>query len=354
MLNRRGLVSAGAALAAGSTITGPMHDWLHTDPVLAADAPRIDDPLDADPAGFDRYEAAPIGSEEIEALERSVEVFRAWDASRGGGLQRKAVVGQLNEVGGMLSYRHPDHLQQQALGCCRQPRRTRRMDVPRHRPRTHRPEVLRHRRPCGTRGRRPPARGRGALPGGPSDGPPGPSRRRAGPDEARQVRFRGHGAASHPGDAAHHRGLGAGVHGPRPGHAPYARQGRGALRVGQGRCAAAQLDAAVRRGGSARHAGSGVPYARRARSVGGHHRAAPRQAGPGTARQRAPALQDLRLHLARLGMLHRRRPGAGRPIRAARPGDDGGDLLTPDLGPTAPDVPAHRTVRRVREDRGPA
>ncbi|THA71533.1 hypothetical protein E6P78_06300 [Streptomyces sp. A0958] len=116
MLNRRGLVSAGAALAAGSTIAGPMHDWLHTDPALAADAPRVDGPVHADPAGFDRYEAAPIGSEEIEALERSVEVFRAWDASRGGGLQRKAVVGQLNEVGGMLAYRHPDHLQRRLWG----------------------------------------------------------------------------------------------------------------------------------------------------------------------------------------------------------------------------------------------
>ncbi|MFF1686632.1 MULTISPECIES: hypothetical protein [unclassified Streptomyces] len=116
MLNRRGLVGAGAALAAGSVLSGAMHDWLHTDPALAADAPRSEDPLHADPAGFDRYEAAPIGSQEIEELERSVEVFRAWDAARGGGLQRKAVVGQLNEVGGMLSYRHPDHLQRRLWG----------------------------------------------------------------------------------------------------------------------------------------------------------------------------------------------------------------------------------------------
>ncbi|MFI8814814.1 MULTISPECIES: DNA-binding protein NsdB [unclassified Streptomyces] len=116
MLNRRGLVGAGAALAAGSAITGAMHDWLHSDPALAADAPRPDDPLHADPAGFDRYEAAPVGSQEIEALEHSVEVFRAWDAARGGGLQRKAVVGQLNEVGGMLAYRHPDHLQRRLWG----------------------------------------------------------------------------------------------------------------------------------------------------------------------------------------------------------------------------------------------
>ncbi|MEU8528779.1 hypothetical protein AB0C77_24810 [Streptomyces sp. NPDC048629] len=116
MLNRRGLVGAGAALAAGSALSSAMHDWLHADPALAKDAPRVLDPLHADPAGFDRYEAAPIGSQEIDALERSVEVFRAWDAARGGGLQRKAVVGQLNEVGGMLAYHHPDHLQRRLWG----------------------------------------------------------------------------------------------------------------------------------------------------------------------------------------------------------------------------------------------
>ncbi|MFC4469654.1 hypothetical protein ACFPH6_35000 [Streptomyces xiangluensis] len=116
MLNRRGLVGAGAALAAGSALSSAMHDWLHSDPALSADAPELHDPLHADPAGYDRYEAAPIGSQEIEELERSVEVFRAWDAARGGGLQRKAVVGQLNEVGGMLAYRHPDHLQRRLWG----------------------------------------------------------------------------------------------------------------------------------------------------------------------------------------------------------------------------------------------
>ncbi|MFD4034575.1 hypothetical protein ACFWVP_29715 [Streptomyces sp. NPDC058637] len=116
MLNRRGLVGAGAALTAGSALTGAMHDWLHSEPAPAARTVTLNDPLYADNAGFDRYEAAPIGSEEIEALEHSVEVFRAWDASRGGGLQRKAVVGQLNEVGGMLAYRHPDHLQRRLWG----------------------------------------------------------------------------------------------------------------------------------------------------------------------------------------------------------------------------------------------
>ncbi|MEV0779357.1 hypothetical protein ACIBLA_21950 [Streptomyces sp. NPDC050433] len=116
MLNRRGLVGAGAVLTAGTALSSSMYDWLHSDPALTADAPRGTEPLHAEPAGYDRYEAAPIGSQEIDALEHSVDVFRAWDAARGGGLQRKAVVGQLNEVGGMLSYRHPPHLQRRLWG----------------------------------------------------------------------------------------------------------------------------------------------------------------------------------------------------------------------------------------------
>lgn len=119
MLNRRGLVGAGAALAAGSALTGAMYDWLHAEPAAAAGLPSDHGPYAADSLdqiGLDRYEAAPVGAQEIDALEHSVEVFRAWDAARGGGLQRKAVVGQLNEVGGMLAYRHPDHLQRRLWG----------------------------------------------------------------------------------------------------------------------------------------------------------------------------------------------------------------------------------------------
>ncbi|GAA2496566.1 hypothetical protein GCM10010406_36100 [Streptomyces thermolineatus] len=114
MLNRRGLVSAGAALTAGSALTAAMRDWLHDAPPQAQAG--AGGPGRAGHVSFDRYEAAPVGSEEVDALERSVEVFRAWDASRGGGLQRKAVVGQLNEVGGMLAYRHPLHLQRRLWG----------------------------------------------------------------------------------------------------------------------------------------------------------------------------------------------------------------------------------------------
>ncbi|MFV2118923.1 hypothetical protein ACE14D_10965 [Streptomyces sp. Act-28] len=115
MLNRRGLVGASAVLTAGSAITSAMHDWFRTD----TGKPGAHGPSDArhaDLLGPDRYEAAPIGLQEIEELEASVEVFRAWDAAKGGGLQRKAVVGQLNEVGGILAYRHPDPIQRRLWG----------------------------------------------------------------------------------------------------------------------------------------------------------------------------------------------------------------------------------------------
>ncbi|NLU70435.1 hypothetical protein [Streptomyces sp. HNM0574] len=115
MLNRRGLVGAGAALTAGSALTAAMYDWLRTEPSSRLALPH-DGAVHTDQAAYDLYEAAPVGTQEVEALERSVEVFRAWDAARGGGLQRKAVVGQLNEVGGMLAYDHPGHLQRRLWG----------------------------------------------------------------------------------------------------------------------------------------------------------------------------------------------------------------------------------------------
>ncbi|MFD8481634.1 hypothetical protein [Kitasatospora sp. NPDC059673] len=109
MLNRRGLVGASAALAAGAVIADNLHDWL-TGGAVAEAARRPRTPGGPAPVA-DVYEPGPVGNEEVTALERSVEVFRAWDASRGGGLQRKAVVGQLNEVGGLLAHSHPAALE---------------------------------------------------------------------------------------------------------------------------------------------------------------------------------------------------------------------------------------------------
>jgi hypothetical protein len=112
MLNRRGLMGASTLLVAGSAIAEPLYQWMTEknaatgqDSVALVRSPGAA----ALPAG-DFYEAGPVGLDEVEALETSVDVFRAWDARRGGGLQRKAVVGQLNEVGGMLTYPHPPAL----------------------------------------------------------------------------------------------------------------------------------------------------------------------------------------------------------------------------------------------------
>ena len=109
MLNRRGLVGAGAALTAGAVVADSLQGWLTGDAVAYAagrPGPRHVVTQGGARPVVDVYESGQVGFDEVEALERSVEVFRAWDASRGGGLQRKAVVGQLNEVGGLLTYRH--------------------------------------------------------------------------------------------------------------------------------------------------------------------------------------------------------------------------------------------------------
>lgn len=47
-----------------------------------------------------------VGSDGLDALERSAMLFRRWDASGVGGLRRKAVVGQLNAVAESLSESH--------------------------------------------------------------------------------------------------------------------------------------------------------------------------------------------------------------------------------------------------------
>ncbi|MFI9275443.1 hypothetical protein ACIGXM_32760 [Kitasatospora sp. NPDC052896] len=112
MLNRRGPLSPGTALPGLSVVPESLYDWLTGAGAAQAALPGQRQAITGE-AGrplVDVYEPGPIGPEEVESLERSVEVFRAWDASRGGGLQRKAVIGQLNEVGGLLTHRHPPEL----------------------------------------------------------------------------------------------------------------------------------------------------------------------------------------------------------------------------------------------------
>ncbi|GAA1069279.1 hypothetical protein GCM10009665_76500 [Kitasatospora nipponensis] len=113
MLNRRGLANAGPALPGSSVIPDSLYDWISGDNVALAAGRTGPRQVITGPPGrpvVDVYEPGPASAEEVAALEGSVDVFRAWDASRGGGLQRKAVIGQLDEVGGLLTHRHPPEL----------------------------------------------------------------------------------------------------------------------------------------------------------------------------------------------------------------------------------------------------
>ncbi|MFE0462592.1 hypothetical protein ACFW1A_25385 [Kitasatospora sp. NPDC058965] len=112
MLNRRGQLDDGSTLAGADVVPDSLYTWLTGETVArtAARAPRT---MISGAGGrplLDVYEPGPVGAQEVESLELAFEVFRSWDASRGGGLQRKAVIGQLNEVGGLLTHPHPPEL----------------------------------------------------------------------------------------------------------------------------------------------------------------------------------------------------------------------------------------------------
>ncbi|PYC82175.1 hypothetical protein C7C46_10705 [Streptomyces tateyamensis] len=116
MLNRRGQTGSqhdrGSALPGPEAVPDSLYAWLSGETVarVAARAPRSMVGGAAGAPLLDVYEPGPVGAQEVESLELAFEVFRSWDASRGGGLQRKAVIGQLNEVGGLLTHPHPPEL----------------------------------------------------------------------------------------------------------------------------------------------------------------------------------------------------------------------------------------------------
>ncbi|MEU6610136.1 hypothetical protein ABZ922_34685 [Streptomyces shenzhenensis] len=75
---------AGAALS-GAALLDSLEGWLQPPPTAEAQRGR-----------------GRIGHQEVEELAATARAFRAWDHRFGGGLRRKAVVGQLNEVAGHL------------------------------------------------------------------------------------------------------------------------------------------------------------------------------------------------------------------------------------------------------------
>ncbi|MFD5855618.1 helix-turn-helix domain-containing protein [Streptomyces chartreusis] len=85
---------AGAAIT-GAALLDPLEGWLQ--PAASAARPR---------------RRGRLGAREIEELESTARAFRAWDHKYGGGLRRKAVLGQLSEVAAHLDEHQAPRIEQ--------------------------------------------------------------------------------------------------------------------------------------------------------------------------------------------------------------------------------------------------
>ncbi|MEY9994610.1 hypothetical protein ABIE67_006642 [Streptomyces sp. V4I8] len=99
MLARRGFLGTSLALSAGPSLIEPMQRWLVPAPPAPYQEPR------AVPSSRAR---GRLSKPELDLLESTTVMFRQWDAQCGGGLRRKAVVGQLHEVTDLLQEPQPE------------------------------------------------------------------------------------------------------------------------------------------------------------------------------------------------------------------------------------------------------
>ncbi|GAA3994693.1 hypothetical protein OG252_16490 [Streptomyces sp. NBC_01352] len=99
MLARRGFLGTSLALSAGPSLIEPMQRWL----VPAPPSPHHE-PEPSSPSA----RRGRLSRPELDLLESTTVMFRQWDAQCGGGLRRKAVVGQLHEVTDLLQESQPE------------------------------------------------------------------------------------------------------------------------------------------------------------------------------------------------------------------------------------------------------
>ncbi|MFC8094100.1 hypothetical protein [Streptomyces sp. NPDC057301] len=99
MLARRGFLGSSLALAAGPALIEPMQRWLVPAPSATHQESR--------PVPSSRARGR-LSKPELDLLESTTVMFRQWDAQCGGGLRRKAVVGQLHEVTDLLQEPQPE------------------------------------------------------------------------------------------------------------------------------------------------------------------------------------------------------------------------------------------------------
>ncbi|MCN9242812.1 hypothetical protein NGF19_18750 [Streptomyces sp. RY43-2] len=99
MLARRGFLGASLALSAGPSLIEPMQRWLVPGPTAQR--------KEAESSSASRRPGR-LSRPEMDLLETTIVMFRQWDAQCGGGLRRKAVVGQLHEVTDLLQEPQPE------------------------------------------------------------------------------------------------------------------------------------------------------------------------------------------------------------------------------------------------------
>ncbi|MGW6742369.1 transcriptional repressor NsdA [Streptomyces sp. NPDC055025] len=100
MLARRGFLGTSLGLAAGPALVEPMQRWLVPIPTGDPGGPEIE--------SVPSHRPSKLSGAELELLESTTAMFRQWDAQCGGGLRRKAVVGQLHEVTDLLQEPQPE------------------------------------------------------------------------------------------------------------------------------------------------------------------------------------------------------------------------------------------------------
>ncbi|MFB7268794.1 hypothetical protein [Streptomyces sp. NPDC056244] len=109
MLARRGFLGTSLALAAGPALVEPMQRWLVPVPSGDPGGPEIE-PVPS-------HRPSKLSEPELALLESTTAMFRLWDAQCGGGLRRKAVVGQLHEVTDLLQETQPEATARRLFRC---------------------------------------------------------------------------------------------------------------------------------------------------------------------------------------------------------------------------------------------
>ncbi|GAB3123347.1 hypothetical protein GCM10027160_43540 [Streptomyces calidiresistens] len=115
MFGRRGFLGSSLTVSAGPALIEPMQRWLAPGPTGAPGAGHDGSPdhgvraLPARPsvASPAAPSVPPLSGADLDLLDATTTMFRGWDAQSGGGLRRKAVVGQLHEVTDLLRESRP-------------------------------------------------------------------------------------------------------------------------------------------------------------------------------------------------------------------------------------------------------